>query len=360
MSASPATASPVPQGLGATEGPLAAAHDLLILDLDGVVYVGPRAVPGAAEALGAVRGGDTGSPVPCCYLTNNASRTPGTVAGHLNELGIHATEDEILTSAQVAAALLAARLPADSRILLVGGDGLREALLEEGLAPVASMDEDPVAVVQGFNPEICWAHLAGGAHAVRAGLFWVASNLDLTVPTEHGPAPGNGSLVAAVAAAGGRDPDLVAGKPQPEPFLEAARRNASTRPLVVGDRLDTDLEGGRAAGMPGLAVLTGVSTASDLVLAAPHTRPRYLSLDLSGLLQSHPQVDVRDGQATCRGATVRLEDGRLRVVEAGGEPVDLLRAACGSAWASEGLERAGLQELLQTLSGFDSARRWAR
>ncbi len=363
---------PVPaQGLQGTTGPLAAAHDLVILDLDGVVYIGPDAVPGAAATIETLRAGTGEVPaVRCCYLTNNASRTPQAVAGHLRDLGIPARTEEVLTSAQVAAAALAVRLPAGARVLVVGGAGLRTALQEEGLVPVAGMDEEPQAVVQGFSPDLAWPLLAEGTRAVRAGLLWVASNLDLTLPTAHGPAPGNGTFVRAVATAAGREPDVVAGKPRPEPFLDAARRAGSTRPLAVGDRLDTDLEGARAAGIPALAVLSGLAGARDLVLAPAVQRPTQIGSDLTTLLQAHPAVTVTHRgdavEATCRAARVGAGAGGLAVHDRGTDPVDLLRAGCAAAWsAADGpgarpLEPVGVGELLDVLSRFDSVRGWAR
>ncbi len=332
-----ATGSVVGQSLSSSTAPLAEQFDLAVLDLDGVVYVGPDAVPGAAEAIAATARLGLRS----CFLTNNASRTPEQVAAHLRELSVPATADDVVTSAQVAAALLAERLPAGSRVLVVGGLGLTVALTAVGLVPVDTMADQPVAVVQGFSPDITWRRLAHGSHAVRSGLLWVASNLDLTVPTPDGPAPGNGSLVQVVATAAGRRPDLIAGKPRPEPFLAAARRYAATRPLVVGDRLDTDIEGGCAAGMPGLAVLTGVCGASDLLQARVGLRPAFLGRNLSALLDAHPEVQVITDagggvRAACNRATVVVAGAgaaRLEVVLAGSDPLDLLRAGCATAWA---------------------------
>ena len=177
--------------------PPAQAFDVALLDLDGVVYVGPDAVPGATAAIAAAAQRDLHS----VYVTNNASRPPRVVARQLRSLGIPADDADVVTSAQLAAGILAARLPRAAAVLVVGGPGLHEALTEEGLRPVTSMDADPQAVVQGFGPDVGWRDLAEGARAVRAGLFWVATNLDLTVPTQHGPAPGNGTLVAAIATA---------------------------------------------------------------------------------------------------------------------------------------------------------------
>ena len=328
-----------PRLLG-TAGALASAHDLLLLDLDGVVYIGPHAVPGAAEALDAVRADG----LTLRFVTNNASRPPRTVADHLTRLGVPATEAEVVTSAQVAAALLARRLGAGAGVLVVGAAGLRDALRAEGLVPLDTVDEGPVAVVQGFGPDVGWRLLAEATRAVRSGLYWMATNLDQTVPTPYGPAPGNGSLVGVVAGAAGRGPDEVAGKPRPGAFQEATARAGSTRPLVVGDRLDTDLEGARAAGMPGLLVLTGVTGVSELLDAAPERRPDLVGRDLWSLRDEHPEATTGapaegDGPVTarCRGAAVRVQaDGgraALQVLDAGDDVLDLLRAAAVATWA---------------------------
>jgi HAD superfamily hydrolase (TIGR01450 family) len=354
-------------GLPGTDGPLYALHDLVLLDLDGVVYIGPKAVPGAAVALEAVRG----KGLAVRFVTNNASRSAETVAHHLSELGVPATADEVVTSSQVAAAMLARRLPPGSGVLVVGGAGLRHALEAEGLVPMDSVDEGPVAVVQGYGPEVGWKNLAEASRAVRAGRFWMATNLDLTFPTANGPAPGNGSLVRAVATAAGRGPDDVAGKPRPGAFLEAARQAASTRPLVVGDRLDTDLEGAQAAEMPGLLVMTGVTDVSELVAASPQLRPTYVGRDLASLLEAHPAATVHDDgvapEAGCRAARVRAEtDGDgivLRVVDAGEDPIDLLRAAAVAAWRSldtQGTRPVNASEVVDAVRTVEPGATWAR
>ncbi len=329
-------------------------HDVALLDLDGVVYVGPHAVPGAARAIeaAAARG------LRSVYVTNNASRTPATVASHLRELGVPAQDGDVVTSAQIAAGILAERLPAGAAVLVVGGTGLVEALTAEGLRPVASIDDAPLAVVQGFAPEVGWRVLAEGSRAVRAGLLWVATNLDLTVPTVHGPAPGNGALVAAVAAAGGRRPDVVAGKPQPQAFLGAAARTGSVRPVVVGDRLDTDLEGARAAGIPGLLVLTGITGVTELLRCPPAARPDLVGRDLGALLTAHPQaVADEDGIGHCCDAVV-CADGT--VAQPGADALDLLRAACAAAWAPGGSADALVAPVLDAVRSLEPDAAWAR
>lgn len=321
--------------LGGTKGPLIDQHDLLLLDLDGVVYVGPHAVPGAREALRRAR--DQG--LHLAYVTNNASRPAPVVAAHLTRLGITAEPDEVVTSAMAGAALLRERLGPGRRVLVIGGEGLQWALEREGLTPVSRFDEEPDAVIQGFSPDVGWRLLAEGTRAIRSGLPYVATNTDLTVPTEFGPAPGNGTLVAAVVTASGVTP-TIAGKPQPHLFRDAARRCGGRAPLVVGDRLDTDLEGARAAGMPGLAVLTGVTGAADLLGCPAHQRPTYLGRDLDSLFDVHPQPTVLPATARgevaaqCRDAVVArpAAGGHLDVRRAGSDALDLLRAACACAW----------------------------
>ena len=346
--------------------PLVDVYDLALLDLDGVVYVGPHAVPGAPEALDDARRRG----LKIAYVTNNASRPPETVAAHLTELGVPARPDEVVTSAQAAAAILAQRLPPGSRVLVVGGEGLYRALTEAGLEPVGSKAEHPLAVTQGFGPDVGWRLLAEGTRAVRAGLPWIATNRDLTVPTPHGPAPGNGTLVAAVAAAAEAEPE-VAGKPRPPLFHEAAHRYGSTKPLVVGDRLDTDLEGARAAGMDGLLVLTGVTTATVALTAEPVRRPHLIARDLRGLFEPHPEPRRdADGVWRCRDAAAGVDNGRDVVVRAAGDDaLDLLRAACAAVWDHTDRTQAGngqatgtvdATRLLAELHRLEGAAGWVR
>ncbi|MBT0772556.1 HAD-IIA family hydrolase [Kineosporia sp. J2-2] len=335
--------------------------DTVLLDLDGVVYIGPKAVPGAPEALDRVRAAG----VRTAFVTNNASRPPRVVAGHLRELGVHAEDDDVVNSAQAASALFAKRLPAGSQVLVVGGLGLYEALEEAGLKPVGSMDDDePVAVVQGFTPDVNWQLLVEGTRAVRAGLPWIATNMDATVPTPYGPAPGNGTMVQAVITATGVQPE-VAGKPQPTLFTEAAARYGSKAPMVVGDRLDTDLEGARAADLPGMIVLTGVHRVKDLVAATPAVRPHLIARDLSGLLEPHHGPSVENGVVTVGSARARVENGAVVVLDAGQDALDLARAGVVAAWEhQDAAERAGdpvdAQALLKALYAVEGDGPWGR
>jgi len=282
--------------------PLAQSYDVALLDLDGVVYVGAEAVPGAVEALNAA----SADGLHLAYVTNNAARTPAYVAEHLTDLGITTAAVDVVTSAQAAARLVAQQVPAGSQVFVIGGDGLEEALRERDLVPVVDLRGDPVAVVQGFGPQMPWRQVIDGAILVRGGLPWVATNMDLTVPTEHGPGPGNGTLVGLVADYANRTP-VVAGKPQKPLFEESLARVGGEHPLVVGDRLDTDIDGAHAVGWDSLLVMTGVTTLADLAGLAPERRPTYVAADLGALLKPAPEAGgwhttVVDGALSVAGS----------------------------------------------------------
>jgi HAD superfamily hydrolase (TIGR01450 family) len=305
-----------------------------MLDLDGVVYIGGDAVPGAAEHLEQAR--EAG--MRLAFVTNNALRPPAAVAAHLTELGVAAEAADVVTSAQAAARVLADRLEPGARVVLLGAEGLVEAVRAEGLVPVGATDE-AAAVVTGYGPDVPWRDLMRVAVRVREGLWWVATNADLTIPTSFGVAPGHGVQVDMLRRFTGVDP-LVAGKPSRPLLDETVRRVGGDRPLMVGDRLDTDIEGAYRAGVDSLLVMTGVTRLSDLVRARPEERPTYLSTDLAGLAVGHPTVDELDGVARCGGWSAWCADGRL-TVDGSGNPDDWWRAVAVAAWAH--LDRTGSQ-----------------
>ncbi|MCB7138165.1 HAD-IIA family hydrolase [Cellulosimicrobium marinum] len=318
------------RGLIACEEPLAERYDLALVDLDGVAYRGHEAIPHAAPSLAAARA----SGLRLVFVTNNASREPGSVADQLTGLDIPTSADEVMTAAQAAAALLRTRLEPGARVLVVGGAGLVTAVREAGFEVVGSADDDPAAVAQGFAPELGWSQLAEAAYAVQRGAWHVASNVDLSLPTARGFAPGNGSLVAAVRAATGVEPDS-AGKPAPTMYRLAVERAGAAAPLVVGDRLDTDLAGARAGDFPGLHVLTGVSSARDAVLAEPGLRPHFVGADLRALLEAHPvPSESGDGWFSCGASAARVDDGVLRLDVDGPTTIDTVRAAASAAWSA--------------------------
>jgi HAD superfamily hydrolase (TIGR01450 family) len=307
--------------------PLSEEFDALLFDLDGVVYVGPDPVAHAAEAIASARAAGTA----CTYITNNASRSPEAVAEHLRALGIAATVDDVVTSPQAAVSLLPQFVADGARVLVIGGAGIEEELRRHGYEPVRSLAEGPVAVMQGFSPDVGWRDLAEATFAVRAGLPWIATNPDLTFPAPGGIAPGNGALVRIVADTAGRMPDAVAGKPEAPLLREAIARTGSNRPLMIGDRLDTDISAGSRIGVPTLLVMTGVTTLAQLVWAIPEERPTYLGADLRVLQEPYPEVTGGAGRVRCGGAEAVLVDGELAVDEE--RPSwDGVRAAVRLAW----------------------------
>jgi glycerol-1-phosphatase len=329
------TATQREPGLRGCTRPLREAYDTAVLDLDGVVYIGGEAVADAPRHIAdAVAAGMTAA-----FVTNNASRPPERVAERLRRIGVDCDAADVVTSAQAAARLVARRVPAGARILVVGGDGLEDALGEHGLVAVHRFEEDPAAVVQGFGPDVGWRLLAEASAAVHAGLPWIASNGDLTVPTARGPAPGNGALVEVVTLATGRRPD-VAGKPETPLFEETVLRVGGSRPLVVGDRLDTDIEGAVRFGADSLLVMTGVTDVLTLASAPPDRRPTYLAADLAGLHAPHPQPQASAGEWRCGGWTARAVAGGTGTrpvtrpeLRGAGSPTDALRALVSLCWA---------------------------
>ncbi|WP_394252520.1 HAD-IIA family hydrolase [Arthrobacter pityocampae] len=304
------------------------AYDGVLADLDGVVYAGPHAIPGATAALERL----AGEGKSLAYVTNNASRSSEQVAAHLRELGAPARAEQVFGSALAGAELLAGLVPAGSSVLVVGSETLAECVREQGLVVVGSAKDEPAAVIQGFSPTLGWKDLAEAAYAVAGGAVWVATNTDLSIPQERGIAPGNGTLVAAVASATGKSP-AVAGKPEAALFLTAARHSGTERALVVGDRLDTDILGGNRAGLATALVLTGVDSGRTALGARAEERPDYLLASLAELYEEYPAVTVDDGAATCNMSTARASESEV-VVSGREDDVDSWRAACAAWWAA--------------------------
>ena len=306
--------------------PLSQTYDVALLDLDGVVYIGKDAAPYAVDALVEA----TQSGMRTAYLTNNASRAPADIAAQLSALGIAAIADDVVTAAQAAAALLAERLDADSAVLVAGAAALRDAVTEAGLRAVSSADEAPRAVVMGYDPTLDYARLAEAALAIRRGALFVASNLDATLPTARGPLPGMGSLAALVITATGQHP-VVAGKPERPLFDQSIARTGATRPLVIGDRLDTDIEGANRSGLPSLLVMTGVSNRLALACAPAQRRPTFVAPDLSALFQ--PQPASENGH--CGEAMAEYDaDARHVVLRQAGSEIESLCAIATAGWAA--------------------------
>jgi HAD superfamily hydrolase (TIGR01450 family) len=305
-------------------GPLD-GYDAVLLDVDGTVIRGAETVPEAPDVINELR--QAGYAVQ--FVTNNASRTPDEIAEHLTALGVPTAAADIVTSGQAAGALLANRLPTDAAVLIVGADALAAEVRLVGLTPVTAASEDPVAVVQGHSPRTGWTQLAEACLAIRGGAMWVACNVDRTLPTERGLLPGNGAMVAALQAATDREP-TVAGKPA-RPLLDTAMERAGAqRPLVVGDRLDTDIAGARAAELDSLLVLSGVADAVALLAAPPEHRPSHLGADLRVLRGSIEQTRIQARP----GWRVDMDDGSLLLHSEGtaSDPLDALRTLCAAWW----------------------------
>ena len=317
--------------LRGSAGPLSQQYDVALLDLDGVVYLGPSAVPGAPEAL--AKAADSG--MRLAFVTNNSSRTPSAIAAQIASFGVPAAASDVVTSAQAAATLLAGRLDPGAAVLVVGGNGLRIAVRDRGFRPVTVALDKPAAVVQGYAPGIGYPLLCEATLAVAAGAWFVASNADATMPTARGRQPGNGSLAQVIVHATGQQP-VVAGKPESPLHAEAVARTGARRPLIVGDRLDTDIEGAVRAGADSLLVFTGVTRPEDVLLAGPRQRPTYLAADLSGLLESHPAVSGDGSTFRCGGWTSRYAGpGRRLALDGSGDSMDGLRALCAAAWSAD-------------------------
>ncbi|QEW02718.1 HAD-IIA family hydrolase [Microbacterium lushaniae] len=308
--------------------------DVVLADLDGVVYAGPGAIPHAVESLNrAAREGRR-----LGYITNNASRTDAAVAAHLTELGLTVRPDEVVTSPQAAMRLLRGIVPPPATILVVGGEGLVVEVEKAGYTVTRSADDAPAAVVQGFAPEVGWMQLAEAAYALQTpedegGIPWIATNTDWTIPQARGVAPGNGTLVSAVHTAVGRLA-TVAGKPETPIFTEAVARFGADSPLFIGDRLDTDIQGASRAGIPSALVLTGIDRPKHLLAAPPDARPEFIVSDLRELFEPYPETLVRGERTTVGRSVVEIDGPDLRIVDEGDRQIDLVRAATAAVWSS--------------------------
>jgi glycerol 3-phosphatase-2 len=307
--------------------------DVVLADLDGVVYAGPGALPHAVASLN-----EAAKSVRLGYITNNASRTDASVADHLTNLGLRVAPSDVITSPQAAMRLLADLVPAPATILIVGGAGLVDEVEKAGYTVTRSADDAPAAVVQGFAPEVAWTDLAEAAFALKlpeeeGGIPWIATNTDWTIPRERGVAPGNGTLVSAVHTAIGRLA-TVAGKPEIPIFHEALARFGASKPLFIGDRLDTDILGAARAGIDSALVLTGIDRPKHVLAAPEGSRPTYILSDLRELHEPYPAVASKDGVYSVRGASVRVVGADVEIIAEGDSQIDLLRAGAAAIWAS--------------------------
>ncbi len=307
------------------------AYDAALFDLDGVIYLGPVVIDGVPETLTELR--STG--VHIGFVTNNAARTPATVAAHLEELGITATTADVVNSTQATVRMLQGDLPAGTRILVVGTDALADQLRDGGFEPVHSLEDDPEAVVQGYHPALDWHQLERGALAIQHGAHWYATNPDMTRPTERGILPGCGAQVGVIRACVNVDPK-VAGKPFRPLLDETVLRLDAEHPVFVGDRLDTDIMGANAVGMESLFVFTGAHGKQDLLDAEPVGRPTHIGWDVAALLAPPRTVEVdEDERIRCGEQAVQLSGGEATLLThpANAEDqLDALRALLFAVW----------------------------
>ncbi len=322
---------------------LAAAYDAALFDLDGVIYLGPHAIDGVPEALARLAAGGT----KLGYVTNNAARTPGQVAQHLRELGIPATDDDVVNSTQATIRMLQGRLPAGAKILPVGTSALVEQLAEVGFTPVDSLEAEPDAVVQGYHPQLPWNLLELGVIAIHRGAQWFATNPDQTRPTERGILPGCGAQIDLIASCVGYRPEM-AGKPFRPLLDETVLRLDAEHPIFVGDRIDTDIIGAGNVGMDSLFVFTGAHGKYDLLTAEPVGRPTHIGADIAALLEPPRKLVEAGGQFACGDAVATVADG---VVTMGEVPatyagqLDALWAALNAAWSRDADATAVLDRL---------------
>ncbi|WP_022909927.1 HAD-IIA family hydrolase [Aestuariimicrobium kwangyangense] len=325
--------------------PLIDDYDAALFDLDGVVYLGPQPVEGASEGIAALR--ERG--VHVGFVTNNAARTPQHVVDHLVQLGIPADVADVVTSAQAVARLMADELPEGSLVLVTGTAALAAELTAVGLTTTQNWRDEPVAVVQGYDPDMTQARLDGACFAIQRGARWYASNTDATRPTDQGLVPGAGSQVASVRVAVEIDP-VVAGKPCAPLMHETVTRLGAGRPIFVGDRLDTDIEGANGVDMESLFVFTGAHGKADLAGADVHHRPTHIGHDLRALLAPARTLTTGSDSATCGHITARVTNGRVHLDQPGTTPdeqLDALWAVLALVWeGADGTEALAALDLI--------------
>lgn len=307
-------------------------HDVAFFDLDGVIYLGPVAVPGAVDGIAEVRAAGT----RVMFVTNNAARSAQAVADHLVQLGFGVGPDDLITSAQVAVGVLADELPHGSKLLIAGSQSLVDLATSAGFETTQSADDEPDAVLQGYDPQMTWPRLDEAAIAVQRGATWYATNDDSTRPTDRGVVPGLGAALAVVGMTVRKRP-IVFGKPH-APMLDFAKNHTGAqRPIFVGDRIDTDIMGANRAGMPSLLVFSGAHGKRELIEAGPGDRPTYIGADLRALLEP-PRTATQHGDTwRCKDAVASLTEGVVSLTgdltgQAG--QLDALWALANLVWAT--------------------------
>jgi 4-nitrophenyl phosphatase len=238
----------------------------LILDMDGVLWHGDIPMRGLADFFDTLRQHN----IQFVMATNNASKTPQQYVEKLAKFGVVVAQDQIFTSAEATGDYVLGKYEAGVNVFVVGDVGLQEAIQTRGfrllsVEEVMGGGETAVFVVAGFNPNATYPQMAAGALLIHKGADFIGTNPDLTYPSEYGPLPGAGSFLAFLQAATGVEPTVI-GKPGPLIFQMAMQKLGGTRQntAMVGDRLETDIAGGKAAGIQTILVLSGISQRADI------------------------------------------------------------------------------------------------
>jgi HAD superfamily hydrolase (TIGR01450 family) len=305
-------------------------YDVLLADLDGVVYEGSKPIRDAVASINELQA--TG--VQVGYVTNNSSRKQSTIAEQLREFGLSVQPKDIFSSGKIAVDLLQTKISAGAKVFVVGGEGLRSFVADAGFEIVTSSEDGPSAVIQGFAPDVSWKDLAEAAYSIQRGAVWIATNNDWTLPQERGIAPGNGTLVSAVHTAVGDFP-IFAGKPEPAIFQAAALGMQAKRAFFVGDRLETDILGANQAKLDSAVVLTGIASKKDVLAARAEERPTYVLETLADLLQDYPVIKETKRGFSCGEAQVELLANKVLVVAGQPTSMNAFRAACKVIWNAD-------------------------
>jgi glycerol 3-phosphatase-2 len=335
---------------------LADRYDALLIDLDGVVYRGDQVIPAAAQTLPEVR--SRGARV--LFLTNNSARTPGQVAEKLRGLGIAAEPEDVLTSAVATAAMLRREGAEGLTAFVIGERGIREALEQTGIELLDGEPQRADLVVVGWDRSVDYAKLRAASLLIGRGARLIATNADASYPAPDGLWPGAGAILAAITTATGAQP-LIVGKPARPLFEAAAEATRATNPLMVGDRLDTDVGGAASMGWDSLLVLSGAARSEDLLRSS--VLPAYVAADLSALLDDLPLVrlrppgepDLPDLKALLTSSGLRADDvgDRLEetvVAELHRDPGVIVATACLQDVERPGAEMAARTGLLRSVA----------
>lgn len=257
----------------------------LILDMDGVLWHGETPMPGLADFFDTLRTCD----IQFVLATNNASKTPQQYVAKLARFGVTVKEDQVFTSAEATGSYVQERYEAGTAVFVVGDVGLQTAIKTRGFR-LLTIDEvmageTAVFVVAGFNPTTTYAQLAAGSVLIRKGADFIGTNPDLTFPSEYGQLPGAGSILAFIQAATGVEPTVI-GKPGPLIFQMAMQKlgGSPQNTAMVGDRLETDIAGGKASGIQTILVLSGISQRADLAKANGF-QPDFIFEDIQKIAQ---------------------------------------------------------------------------